>query len=313
MTFGCTIPTRGPLASPENIRTLALGAERLGFDHLWVSDHVVIPNQVSSPYPYSPTGASPFQTDQPYCEALSTLSYLAGCTHRIKLGTHVLILPYRDPVVTAKMVATLDYMSGGRVILGTGVGWMEEEFKALGLDTFHRRGAVSNEQIRIFKELWTQDDPQFSGHYYQFSDISFSPKPVQKPHPPIWIGGHSRSAIVRAAKLGDGWMPIGQRPPAELEPEEMADLIGELQELSQEAGRPRDAVDVIFSSNIIFDPPTGSPRRTFSGNTEDVTADFHYYQQVGVQHFILSFQGSGPEEMLENMERFANETIPQLN
>ena len=313
MSFGCNMPTRGAQATPENIRTVAIRAEEMGFDHLWVSDHVVIPNQVSSHYPYSPTGASPFEPDQPYCEPLSSLNYIAGCTQRIKLGTHVLILPYREPVVTAKVIATLDYMSGGRVILGTGVGWMEEEFKALGLDTFHQRGPVTNEQIQAFKELWTSENPSFNGRFYSFSDISFSPKPVQKPHPPIWIGGHSKSAIKRAARLGDGWMPIGQRPPATLDPEEMTGMIIQLRDLTEEAGRPRDEVEVVFSSNILFDPPSGTPNRILAGTPDKVAADLHMYQEIGVKHFILSFQGAGTDEVLKNMERFVAEVQPQLN
>ncbi len=312
MTFGCTLPTRGALATTENIRTLATKAEDLGLDHIWVSDHIVIPNQVSSPYPYSPTGASPFAVDQPYCEALTALSYLAGCTSRVKLGTHVLILPYREPVLTAKTVATLDYMSGGRVILGIGVGWMEEEFKALGLDTFHDRGLVTNEDIQIFKELWTKDNPEFEGRFSQFSGISFNPKPVQNPHPPIWVGGHTVPAIKRAARLGNGWMPIGHRPPAVLEPEEMAGHVDQLRDLTEAAGRPRDDVEVVFSTSLAFDPPSVGPRRTLTGNSEEIAGDIVMYQQVGVQNFILSFQGNSPTEIIENMERFVKEVRPQV-
>ena len=312
MTFGCTLLNRGALATPENLRTLALRAEELGFDHLWVSDHIVLPTQVSSPYPYAATGVAPFDADQPYCEPLSTLCYLAACTQRIKLGTHVLILPYREPVVTAKIVSTLDYMSGGRVILGIGVGWMEEEFKALGLNTFAERGPVTNEHIRIFKELWTADDPKFEGRYYQFSGLNFHPKPIQKPHPPIWIGGHTPAALRRAATLGDGWMPIGLRPPAELEPEEMAELVDRLREMSQKAGRPSEAVDIVFSANPAFRPATTGPKRTLVGTSEEVAADIVLYQQVGVEHFIFGFEGDTVAQISENMEQFATEVKPQV-
>ena len=311
-TIGCTLPSRGALATPENLRTLATRAEELGFDHLWVSDHIVIPTQVASTYPYASTGVMPFEPSQPYCEPLSMLGYLAACTQRIKLGTHVLVLPYREPVLTAKILSTLDYMSGGRVILGAGVGWMEEEFKALGQDTYAERGKVTDEYIRIFKELWTKDDPQYQGRYSQFSGIDFYPKPVQKPHLPIWIGGHTPAALRRAARLGDGWMPIGLRPPAELEPEEMADLVDQLRDMSEKAGRPREVVDVVFSTNIHFDPPAGGPNRTLAGSTEEVGADIVLYQQVGVQHFIFGFDGDGLAQILENMERFATEIRPQV-
>ncbi len=312
MTFGCTLPSRGPLATPDSLCALATRAEELGFDHIWVSDHIVIPEQVVSSYPYAPTGVAPFVSDpkQPYCEPLASLCYLAGSTRRIKLGTHVLILPYREPVLAAKMVATLDYMSGGRVILGVGVGWMKEEFEALGLNTFAERGKVSDEYIRIFKELRTKDAPSYQGRYSRSSPVSFYPKPVQKPHPPIWVGGHTPAALRRAAVLGDGWMPIGLRPPAELEPAELGDQVDRLRDMSEKAGRPRDAVDIVFSTNIVFDPSTG-PRRTMTGSSEEIGADSIMYQQVGVQHFIFSFDGDTLEQVLENMERFTRDVSPQ--
>ena len=312
MTFGCRIPNRGALATPENLRTVATRAEELGFDHAWVSDHIVIPTEVASPYPYSPTGTAPFDSGLPYCEPLSAMGYLAGCTQRIKLGTHVLVVPYREPILTAKIVSTLDYMSGGRIILGVGVGWMEEEFKALGLDTFAERGRVTDEYLRIFKELWTKDDPEYQGNYSQFSGIKFSPKPAQSPHPPIWIGGHTPAALRRAAHLGDGWIPIGLRPPAELEPEEMADMVDQLRDLTESAGRPREAVDVIFSANLYFDPPAGGPKHTMAGSAEEIGADIVLYQQVGVEHFTFEFEGESVEQILENMERFAKDVRPQV-
>jgi probable F420-dependent oxidoreductase len=130
----------------------------------------------------------------------------------VRLGTHVLIIPYRHPMCTAKHLATLDVLSGGRLILGAGVGWMAEEFHALGLPTYAERGVVTNEYLCVFKELWTKEKPEFQGQYTQVSGIGFWPKPVQKPHPPIWIGGHSAAALRWAATLGDDWMPIGLRP-----------------------------------------------------------------------------------------------------
>ena len=312
MTFGCTIPIRGDLGTPENIRTLATCAEKWGFDHLWVGDHIIIPNQVASPHPYSPSGVYTFDRGQPWCEPLSALCYLAGLTQRIKLGTHVLVLPYRAPVLTAKILATLDYMSEGRVILGVGTGWMEEEFKALGLDTFAERGRVTNEYIRIFKELWTRDDPQYQGRYCQFSGVTFYPKPVQKPHPPIWIGGHTPTALRRAALLGDGWVPIGLRPPSQLEPEEMSSLIGQLREMTEGAGRPRDVVDIAFSTNLEFEASHAGPRRLLSGTPMEIAADIALYQQVGVLHFIFDFERDGLDRMLEDMERFARDVRPQV-
>jgi len=311
-TFGCSVPTRGPMSNPDSLRSLAQRAEDLGFDSIWVSDHIILPRQVDSFYPYAADGVPTFKPDESYYEPLAALNFLAGCTQRIRLGTHVLILPYRNPVLTAKILSTLDVLSGGRVILGAGVGWMEEEFLALGLDTFHERGAVTDEYLQLYKELWTKDEPVFNGNYYQISGSGFQPKPVQKPHPPIWIGGHTGPAIRRAAKYGDGWMPIGLRPPAILEPEELAEKIARLRTLTVEAGRPEDAVDVTFSTDVIFDKSAAPSRRMVTGAPEQIAADLRQYQDLGVKNFILTFPAQGAPELQESMEHFSRDVMPLM-
>ena len=145
-------------------------------------------------------------------EQLTTIAYLAGVTTSIKLLSSVMVLPHRSPVLTAKMLATIDVLSQGRLIVGCGVGWMEEEFEAIGAPPYAERGAVGNEYLRVFKELWTSDDPSFDGDYANFSNIAFAPKPVQQPHPPLWIGGESPPALRRAGQLGDAWYPICSNP-----------------------------------------------------------------------------------------------------
>ena len=312
VTFGCSLPSRGPMSSPESLRSLAQRSEDLGFDSIWVSDHIVLPRQVESFYPYAADGVATFKPDESYYEPLAALNFLAGCTQRVRLGTHVLILPYRNPVLTAKILATLDVLSGGRVILGVGVGWMEEEFKALGLDTYHERGAVTDEYIQLYKELWAKDEPVFNGKYHQISGVGFQPKPVQKPHPPIWIGGHTGPAIRRAAKYGDGWMPIGLRPPANLEPEELAEKIARLRTLTVQAGRAEDAVQVTFSTDVIFDKSAGPSRRMVSGRPEQIAADLRQYQDLGVSNFILTFPAQEATEMRESMEQFSREVMPLI-
>jgi probable F420-dependent oxidoreductase len=297
------------MSNPDSLRSLAQRAEDLGFDSIWVSDHIILPRQVDSFYPYAADGVPTFKPDESYYEPLAALNFLAGCTQRIRLGTHVLILPYRNPVLTAKILSTLDVLSGGRVILGAGVGWMEEEFLALGLDTFHERGAVTDEYIQLYKELWTKDEPVFNGKYYQISGSGFQPKPVQKPHPPIWIGGHTGPAIRRAAKYGDGWMPIGLRPPAILEPEELAEKIARLRTLTVEAGRPEDAVDVTFSTDVIFDKSAGPSRRMVTGAPEQIAADLRQYQDLGVKNFILTFPAQEASELQESMEHFSRDVM----
>ena len=311
-TFGTSMPSRGDMASPENLRTLAQRAESLGFDSVWVSDHIILPRKVDSFYPYAADGVATFRPDEDYYDPLATLNFLAGCTQKIRLGTHVLILPYRNPVLTAKMLSTLDVLSGGRVILGAGVGWMEEEFQALGLDTYAQRGAVTDEYIQLFKELWTKDNPEFHGEHYQLSESGFKPKPVQKPHPPIWIGGHTNPAIRRAAKYGDGWMPIGLRPPAILEPEELAEKIARLRRLTVRAGRPEDAVSLCFSTGVAFDDSPGATRRMMSGRAEQIAADLRQYQDLGVRNFILGFPGDSVAALDEAMEQFSKQVMPLI-
>ncbi|MEE3141009.1 MAG: LLM class F420-dependent oxidoreductase [Chloroflexota bacterium] len=311
-TFGTSMPSRGDMASPANLRTLAQRAESLGFDSAWVSDHIILPRSVDSFYPYAANGVATFRPDEDYYEPLAALNFLAGCTQKIRLGTHVLILPYRNPVLTAKMISTLDVLSEGRFILGAGVGWMEEEFKALGLDTFAQRGAVTDEYIQLFKELWTKDNPEFQGEHYQLSESGFQPKPVQKPHPPIWIGGHTNPAIRRAAKYGDGWMPIGLRPPAILEPEELAEKIARLRRLTIEAGRPEDAVSLCFSTGVTFDDSPGATRRMMSGRAEQIAADLRQYQDLGIRNFILGFPGDSVAAVDEAMEQFSKQVMPLI-
>ena len=309
VTFGTSLPSRGEMAGPEQLRNVAQRAEALGYDHVWVSDHIILPKKVDSFYPYAEDGVATFKPDEPYYEPLSALNFIAGCTQRVRLGTHVLIIPYRNPVLTAKILSTLDVLSGGRVILGAGVGWMEEEFQAMGLDTYKDRGAVTDEYLQVYKELWTKEDASFDGKYYQISDTGFEPKPVQKPHPPVWIGGHSGPAVRRAAKYGDGWMPIGLRPPAILEPEELAGKIARLRKLTVEAGRAEDAVALTFSTGVVFTDTAGSSRAWMHGNSDQIASDLRQYQDLGVSNFIVNFQGGTVPELQENMERFSREVI----
>ena len=325
MSFGVLLPNHVSIAGPEGYRTIATRAEELGFDHVWLGDHIVMPSQTESDYPDTDTGASPFDPEQPAPEPLATMAYLAGCTKRIKLGTFVLIAPQREPVATAKIISTVDYMSGGRFLLGVGVGWQEEEFLAMGVDTFKERGKVTDEYIRIYKELWTKDDPQFDGRYSKFSRIKFYPKPVQKPHPPIWVGGYTRSAMRRAAALGDVWSPVGQQPQAALEPDGMAQAIRELGDMTERAGRSRDAVQASFTVSILFNPRSAGPRRTLTGTAEEIAADVARYQEAGVKHFVFafgsdreglppidSFFGARVEEVVASMEQFAHGVIPRV-
>jgi probable F420-dependent oxidoreductase len=215
MKFGVNLVNRGEMSTPENLVRFVQHAEALGLDSATVSDHIVIPKTTPSNYPYHPEGKFSWEAARNYYEPLATLMFLAGKTERIRLGISVLIVSYRNPIATAKMLATIDALSGGRTFVGVGTGWWEDEYKALGIgDHFAERGARTDEYLRIYKNLWTEENPSFQGRFYSYGDLEVSPKPAQAGGLPIWIGGHTRRALRRTAELGDAWHPIGLRPPA---------------------------------------------------------------------------------------------------
>jgi alkanesulfonate monooxygenase SsuD/methylene tetrahydromethanopterin reductase-like flavin-dependent oxidoreductase (luciferase family) len=190
---------------------------------------------------------------------------------------------------------------------------MAEEFAALGIPNYAERGAVTNEYLQLFKELWTKDDPDFHGKYVQVSSIGFEPKPVQRPHPPIWIGGHSGPALRRTASLGDGWMPIGLRPPSLLHPEEMARKLSRLRTLLRQANRPEDAVTISFTAPVVVTNTPASPRPLLHGRPQEIAADLRRYQSLGVQNFAMNLPGFDIAEQAEAMEQFAHEVVPLLS
>jgi probable F420-dependent oxidoreductase len=219
MRYGFYLPTRGPAATRDGILALAREGERLGLYSAMIADHIVFPVESQSTYPYTMDGKHPGAGDA--LETFSILGVVAGATERLRLVTSVLVLPYRNPVLTAKMVASLDVLSGGRLTLGVGAGWLREEFEALNSPAFNMRGAVTDEWITIFKQLWSEAPASFNGRFYRYTDIRCEPLPLQKPHPPIWIGGHSRAALRRTARHGDGWHPVGAIAASPLPPQEM--------------------------------------------------------------------------------------------
>ena len=244
-------------------------------------------------------------------DVLSTLTYLAGCTQRIRLGPNVLIVPYRPRIMTAKLLTMLDVLSEGRLTLGVGVGWMEEEFEALGAPPYAERGAVTDEYLRLFKVLWTEDRPSFAGKYCSVSDIGFFPKPVQKPHPPIWVGGHTGPALRRAAELGDARLPLGTFPPVIFRPDDLKPKIARLRELTRQAGRPEEAVKVCLGAIVRFEESAGADRLPLKGRPEQIAEDITQYQAIGINDFILYLgRGGDSTAVMEAVERFAREVVP---
>ena len=312
MEFGLHLPASSATVKAEELVRFAQQAEALGFYCLTVADHVIVPKNISVPYPYTVDGKYPGTGY--HLETLMTMGYLAGATQRIRFVTSVMILPYRNPIVTAKMLASLDVLSDGRVIVGAGVGWMKEEFETIRTEPFEERGKVTDEYIAAFRELWTSDNPNFNGKYCRFSNIAFLPKPVQKPSIPIWIGGHSKQAIRRAARLGDGWHPIGGVPTIPLEPEDIVKDMSMLREYAEKAGRDPKTIRVALKGSL-FDREkqiTPGKRRRFIGSAEEVASDIREYRAAGVDTMIFDVRRPNINETMERMEWMAKEVFGKV-
>lgn len=225
---------------PEQTAEVAGHAEALGFESVWVAEHLVFPTAIASRYPYAAEGVPPINPATPLLDPLLVLMQVAARTQRIRLGTNVYILPLRHPIAVARMVTTLDVLSGGRVSFGVGLGWLAEEFEAVGVD-FATRAGRTRESIRALRALWTEEEPSFTGRHVHFAPVRFEPKPVQRPHPPILVGGESDAALRRAAELGDGWYGVGHTPAS------AARQIARLRELRAAAGRAHLPFDCTVS------------------------------------------------------------------
>ena len=195
---------------PSSITSVTRKAEELGYESLWIPEHIILPVKYKSPYPYSSSGRMPAPPETPLHDPLLVLAYAAAITSKIRLATGIYVLPIRNAFTTAKAVASLDVLSGGRFIFGVGIGWLEEEFEAVGM-SFKDRASRSREYVALLKELWTNEEPVYHGKTIGIEGFKMNPKPVQKPYPPIVFGGHTEPSLKRTARLGDGWYGIGEK------------------------------------------------------------------------------------------------------
>ena len=318
MKYGFTVPSRGPLATPESIITIAKRGEELGFDSISLGDHILVPRTIESSYPYTVSGEYPGTTTGSSLEQLSVLSYLAGQTSKIRLSSSVMVVPHRNPLVAAKSLATIDVLSAGRLVIGVGTGWMREEFEALGVQPFEERGAVTDEYIQAMKELWTSPSPSFSGQYCSFHDINFLPKPVQTPHPPLWVGGESKRAIRRAARFCDGWCPIDVNPQFPMDsPERLSIAMEELRICAEDSHRAIEDIEVIYRTHRLELSGTAnnsSDRCQFVGDPNQIAGDISKYRDIGVNNLMVDLARVSPslEDMLGKMEDFAVEVWPKV-
>ncbi len=304
MDIGVHLPQLGRGASREALIEFCSEAERLGVHSGWVSDHIAWPSDIASKYPYTDDGSFPAPNDIAWLDPIGTLLFVAAVTENMKLGQTVLIMGYRPPVQTAKLMATLDVLSNGRAILGAGVGWMKEEFEVLGMPYDHR-GARADEQLEIFTKLFTEETPSYDGTYYQFPQIRFEPKPPQG-RIPVWIGGASEAAFRRTARFGDCFH-------AAFEPlETVKDEWARVQELVVEAGRATD--DVTLSIRLYLDPASAmKPKVSVAGSAEQMIDTLSQWAGIGVDHVLVDITApGGPKGRLEAMQAFMTDVVPHV-
>ncbi len=307
MKFGFSLIVRGNEATPDTFARIAERAEALEIDSLWCSAHVIVPPQVKSGYILIPGRKHPEHWKECYWEPFTVLSYLAGLTSKITLGTSVVIVPMHNPIELAKQVAEVDQLSGGRFVFGVGVGWFEEEFEVLGQD-FHNRGARTDEALDLMKALWSDDPVSFDGRYHQVAEAFFSPKPRQRPSPPIWVAGGSKAALRRAARCADAWHPV--RPTFEYLRQARADLNGYL----AEAGRKPESLEIAVKLPLIFQNEPPQPEQPLTqGRPADIIGAIESYSEAGASHLVFDFVPESLATALDTMERFAQEVRPGLS
>ncbi len=263
-----------------------------------------------SKYPYDASGNHPSTGDA--IEPLSLMAFAAGRTSTLRFVTSVLILPHRNPVLAAKMIATIDVLSQGRVTLGIGVGWLREEFEALDAADFDRRGAVSDEYLAIYKKLWGPGPVEHQGTYCSFAPLRCEPRPVQRPHPPIWVGGHSRAALRRTARFADGWHPLGTVATAELRPPAFAGMVDELKRMTEAEGRDFASITIAFVARLRETPQPidAADRMPFSGSAAQLIEDVETYRKLGVSHLSFDFRAATLAETQARMDWFAAAVMP---
>ena len=275
---------------PADILPVARKADELGYDLLLVAEHLATPVNIPSTYPYSDSGEPPFTNATPWFDPIGVLTFMAAATKRIRLGTSIYILPLRHPISIARAVTTLDVLSNGRTLLGVGVGWMRDEFEAVD-QGFDNRGKRTLEIVEILKRLWTQETIEFKGEHYSFQPVTFYPKTVQKPHPPIHFGGETQLVLRRSARIGDGWLGMQHTP------ESAKERVGELNELRRGYGREKEPFEITVGTSV---PPTVDNLRKFE------EAGVH-----GVRTAVWE-RGAPLPDMLAGLERFADQVMSKV-
>ena len=294
MKFGWILPNNWGVTRAADLIDLGVRAEALGYESVWVNHHVLNVGYVGERL-----------GDRPYYDALTTLTWIAARTERLRLGTSVLVLPYLNPLVLAKAIATLDVLSGGRVTLGVGVGTLPAENRALGSD-YATRGAYANESIQVMRELWTAPEPSFAGRFFRFDGVRFAPKPLQPGGVPILVGGGSRAALERCARLGDGWHPMDV-PIARLR-----ERVRELRRIWDEQGRDGAPPRIVARCEVdLRDTPVADRSAPMVGSADQLLDTITAYEQIGVSELALSTSTADVDRIRRLQEQFASHVIPR--
>jgi probable F420-dependent oxidoreductase len=309
MQLGFNLPISGPNSAARSFARIAQEGEAMGYDYLTLTDHVVLPDMSVPGYPYSESGEFMSNSPTERHELLTATAFIAAKTSRIKLVLAVLVVPHRPAVLAAKMLSTIDVLSEGRLVIGVGAGWLKAEFDAVVTTPFAERGAVTDEYLEAFRALWTQDHAQFEGHYTKFADLIFLPRPVQQPHPPIWVGGESGPSLRRAARFGDAWYPIGSNNKHLLDTlPRLTAGIARLRKLTADTGRDPSKVPVVYRvkryGSVVAPVASDGERRLFSGSDSDIVGDLRALRDLGVTAIDVEVEGHDEAATIANMRRF---------
>jgi len=299
MRIGFFLPQLGPIASPEALVKAAQRAEALGYDSLWVTERLLYPLNPQTPYPATPDGSLP-EAFQSSLDPVETLTFVAAHTRRIALGTSVLDMPYYNPVMLARHLTTLDVLSGGRLRVGLGQGWSKDEYEAVGA-TFRGRGARADEFLQVLKAIWTTDPVEFHGRFFHIPKSIIRPKPVQKPHPPIFLAAYTPSALKRVARMADGWHPV------EIPLDGMAQMIESLKGMAKAEGRDPATLQVVVRANLKVTEQPLEGRWIFSGTLDQIREDINGCRSLGVHEICFdptfSPDGQSLDRFLARMEQ----------
>ena len=304
MNFGLDVGGYGPLAQPKTLLELAQFAEQAGFASIWLADHVAFPVSFTSKYPYGAQGSFPTRLSDPLLEPIASMGVLVGSTRRVRIGSAALIMPYRNPVLLARMLVTLDQFSGGRIILGAGVGWLEEEFAVLGNHDFKRRGRATDEALEIFKAICAGGEVAYRGTTYAFEPIFSSPGALQRPHPPILIGGLSNAALRRVVTHGDGWLAVAAGA------EHLSERLLTLERLAAQAGRQLREFSLAYKIFLSIGEAKGGAfgtREPGTGSITQIQDDIKRLLELGFDTIIVRYRGDNAAEQMQQIERFISE------